>query len=83
MKFLTGRNWGRPNTARFMLSENSDQRDGIPDFLRTAILLKRHAHDNRFRVFVFVQAEVDTLSNIERMLGRTEQLLGEEKVQGD
>ncbi|KAI5849001.1 hypothetical protein BZA05DRAFT_401957 [Tricharina praecox] len=56
----SGRQWGPQNTARWAMSENKVQKNGIPTNLEVAILLKRQG-DYPFRAAITVSASVDSL----------------------
>jgi len=57
------------NAARWILSENHSQSDGLPSYLRTAILLKRK-NNQQFEAGIKVQAEVDMRYSVTRSLRR-------------
>jgi len=55
------------NTARWALAENRSQHDGLPSYLRTAILLKRKDNE-KFQANINVQADVNVAYAIENSL---------------
>ncbi|KAH0613415.1 uncharacterized protein H6S33_005301 [Morchella sextelata] len=59
-----GRNYGPKNAAKWSMSQNEAQKNGIPTALRLAILLKRQ-HDGPFFADIKVNAQVDILYNLE------------------
>lgn len=71
---MEGRNKGTKNQATWNLLENSTIGDGIPSFLRSAILLKRK-NDDPFIATIKIEAKVDRWhslgSTIQNMLGKT------------
>jgi len=57
------RNYGGKDTARWVLSENRSQSDGIPSFFRAGILLKRNS-DAEFLATIQITAEADLAYSI-------------------
>ncbi|PNP54419.1 hypothetical protein FNYG_15629 [Fusarium nygamai] len=68
-KMLDRPGWtGAENTAVWTVEENEDMSDGIPTFLRTAVLLRRP--ENRpFSFMVEVKTEVDFVGTIKTLFG--------------
>lgn len=66
---LEGLNYGGKNTARWTLSENRAQKDGIPTFLRNVVLLKRREKNQikniRFQAVIEIKCSVDLLTSVE------------------
>jgi hypothetical protein len=60
---------GGKDTARWTLSENPGQKNGIPTYLRTAILLTRKT-DASFVMTIDIKAKTDLLSSIQDVWGR-------------
>lgn len=60
-------NPNRRNALQWSMAENPNARDGIPTFLQTAILLKRHGRNDPFTCQLSVKSEVDTSSKILRV----------------
>lgn len=56
LKRIEGRSHGHQNTARWRISENSNEKHGIPSTLRAAILVKPRG--TRFRALVGIDAKV-------------------------
>jgi hypothetical protein len=52
-----GRTWGSPNSAWWIMDENSSQKSGIPYRLQTAILLTRRTN-RRFKAIVKVEPSI-------------------------
>ncbi|KAM0436594.1 hypothetical protein ACHAPT_002302 [Fusarium lateritium] len=44
--FLSGSGRNRSNSIRWTMLENESQRSGVPNYLRTAVLLRREPYDN-------------------------------------
>lgn len=64
-------NPNRRNALQWSMMENPKARDGIPTFLQTAILLKRHGRSNDpFTCQLSVKSEVDKNSKILRVSDR-------------
>lgn len=61
--------WGKDYRAIFKLDEDEVTKEGIPSFLRTAVLLKRR-DDVPFRFTIEVDTDVDFGSKIKRLFGR-------------
>ncbi|ETS78895.1 hypothetical protein PFICI_08748 [Pestalotiopsis fici W106-1] len=61
--------WGKDNRVIFKLDEDEITKEGIPSFLRTAVLLKRR-DDVPFRFTIEVDTGVDFGSKIRRLFGR-------------
>jgi hypothetical protein len=66
---LEQRQYGEDNTAVWSLTDRGEK-NGIPTFMRTAILLKRKNHD-RFQATIEVKATADLAYTLRRMLGGT------------
>ena len=66
---LKGRNYGPSNCVSWTLLENRTTQTGVPESMRTAILLRRIDEDP-FQCVVKIDAKVDMRSNLERMFGR-------------
>jgi hypothetical protein len=66
-------NRGRPpkNAARWSLHENDDGVQGIPNFVRLAILLRRKTSE-KFLAVVVVQASVDFMYTFEKRSGKVD-----------
>ncbi|KAK8157186.1 hypothetical protein IWX90DRAFT_316534 [Phyllosticta citrichinensis] len=65
---LKGRNYGPPNSVSWTLLENETKETGIPNAMRTAILLKRQ-NEAKFQCTLKIDAKVDLRSSLERMFG--------------
>ncbi|KAI6366355.1 hypothetical protein MCOR25_005170 [Pyricularia grisea] len=65
---LVKRPYGPPNGASWTLMENASQRTGIPNFFRTAVLLRRF-DDELFRSAFRIKAKVDFKTSIKHLLG--------------
>lgn len=75
-KALEGRNIGSMNAAQWALFENRARQDGVPSYLRTAVLLKRGS-DERFFGTIQITTDVGGFSfegTIQNVLGRTEKV---------
>ncbi|KAI1735035.1 hypothetical protein F4680DRAFT_453430 [Xylaria scruposa] len=68
-KRIEGRNYGKRNSIRVNLFENSTQKSGIVTELQTAILLNRRS-DDRFLAYVMVDATADFTYAAKRAMGR-------------
>ena len=66
---LKGRNYPPSNCVSWTLLENKTTQTGVPESMRTAILLKRMDEDP-FQCVVKIDAKVDIRSTLERMFGR-------------
>ena len=64
-----GRPGGEKNAARWILMENKSQKNGIPSFLRTSILLQRE-NSEKFTAVVKIGTEVDFKSSLKSLFGR-------------
>ena len=60
--------WGKENGVVWSLKENPDREDGIPNFLRTAVLLRRR-DDVPFRFSISVDSSVNFEGKVRRLLG--------------
>jgi hypothetical protein len=60
-KTIVGRNFGSSNAVQWKLIEDKSQLDGIPSYLRTAVLLKRKS-DDRFLGTIKIEVEISGLS---------------------
>ncbi|EMR66464.1 hypothetical protein UCREL1_6536 [Eutypa lata UCREL1] len=60
--------WGKENGVVWNLKENPDKKDGIPNFLRTAVLLRR-CDDVPFYFTISVDSSVDFEGKLRRFLG--------------
>jgi hypothetical protein len=58
------------HTARWSLLENPLQKTGIPTTVRTVVLLKRCSVQERFQAKVEVEAEVDWVSKLGKMVDK-------------
>jgi len=73
---IEGRNYGSKNQASWVMLENRSaaNRDGIPTYLRTAILLRRK-YGGIFTATIQIKTKVDTrnsiYSKLENLLGKT------------
>lgn len=68
---LEGRDYGPPNTVRWVLMENVTQKSGIPTKLRVAVLLKRKSFVDRFVATIRVKADLDIISAFQGLFGRS------------
>lgn len=66
---LKGRNYGPSNCVSWTLLENKTTHTGLPESMRTAVLLKRTDEDP-FQCVVKIDAKVDIRSTLERVSGR-------------
>ena len=69
LQWITGRNKGEQNTARWLIWENEIAKNGIPGLIRTAMLIQPQT-DSRFKAEVTIKAQVDTLFNTRSVLGQ-------------
>jgi hypothetical protein len=60
--------FGEANVVKWTLEENRDKRDGIPTFMRGAVLLKR-PYDVPFTFTVKVKADVDFIGEVKTLFG--------------
>jgi len=67
-RWIEGREWGPQNAARWMVSENENQEDGIPSKIRTAILVKPRSEDG-FLAKVTIKAVVGLLYSLRKLFG--------------
>ena len=65
---LKGRNFGPPNCVSWTLLENEATTTGVPEVIQTAVLLKRR-DENPFQCVVKIDAKVDFMSTLERVIG--------------
>jgi len=65
---LIGRNYGPSNCASWTLLENATAKTGVPNSMRTAILLKRKDM-NQFKCVVKINASVDIMSTLGKVFG--------------
>jgi len=65
---LLGRTYGRDNSVIWSMEENDERKDGIPSFLRAAVLLRRE-DDVPFRFTIKVRTDVDFVSEIKSLFG--------------
>jgi hypothetical protein len=68
IKKLLGRTYGKENSVVWTLEENDERKDGIPSFLRAAVLLRRE-DDVPFRFTIKVRTDVDFVSEIKSLFG--------------
>lgn len=59
---IIGRDFGSPNAVQWKLIENKSRLDGIPSYLRTAVLLKRKS-DDRFLATIQTEVKVSRFSS--------------------
>ena len=64
----TLREFGDDNAVIWSMGENENKKDGIPSFLRTAVVLRRN-DDTAFSFTIKVDTEVDFVSEVKRLLG--------------
>lgn len=69
LQYITGRNKGEQNTARWLIWENEIAKNGIPGLIRTVILIQPRTN-TRFKAEVTVKAQVDVLYSIRSVLGQ-------------
>ncbi|KAK6360672.1 hypothetical protein TWF730_006806 [Orbilia blumenaviensis] len=67
-KRITERVNGAENTAIWSIHENTHTKDGIPNFLRTSVLLKRKTNA-KFRAFITIETTVDFATDVRRLVG--------------
>jgi hypothetical protein len=63
------REYGGDNAVIWSIEENKNEKDGIPSFLRTAVLIRRE-DDVPFTFTVNVRTEVDFISELRTLFGR-------------
>lgn len=68
VKKLLGRAYGDSNSVIWSMEENDERKDGIPSFLRAAVLLRRK-DDVPFRFTIKVRSDVDFVSEIKSLFG--------------
>lgn len=68
---LMEKDFGRDNAAEWSMEEHTGSKDGIPTFLRTAVLLQRRA-DLPFRMTLQIESKVDFVSGVRRLFGLDE-----------
>jgi hypothetical protein len=61
--------WGAPNMARWIIEEDHVARDGIPTFLRAAVLLRRR-DDVPFKFTIGVEYDTDLKGVFKRLIGQ-------------
>lgn len=81
-KRTRGRPGGRKNAAEWALEENTSTKDGIPTFMRAAVLLHRSglAKGRKFTAVITINAKVDAITTIEEGILN---LFGRRKVPAD
>ncbi|KAL6832279.1 hypothetical protein V8C40DRAFT_234573 [Trichoderma camerunense] len=68
-KRLLETGWGKDNSAVWTLAEDSKLKQGIPSFLRTAVLLRRR-DEVPFSFNITVNTDVDIGSKLRQLIGR-------------
>lgn len=74
-----GGSYGKPNSARWVLNESKAQKNGIPTFLRTVILLERKgsAPKSDIRATIKINGSIDShydstsLHHVQQLFGET------------
>lgn len=69
VRWISGRNRGKQNTARWFLWENQGTKKGIPSMVKTAMLVQPQ-NDERFMAVVTIKTKVDFVYTVKNALGR-------------
>ncbi|KAI1129179.1 hypothetical protein F5Y10DRAFT_238741 [Nemania abortiva] len=65
------RNYGPPSAASWTLLENQSLKNGVPAYLKTAVLLSRKQENEGFCGTFEIKTQVDLISRVSRLFGRT------------